>query len=554
MSWKTSLCAVTLVVSACSGSNDAAQADSSGDPLVAAPASALDFAHNLQVRSYDGSNNNRANPLWGAADQPFLRSTTLAYGDGVDSMGGADRPNPRDISNAVVAQSASILNRAHVSDLVWQWGQFIDHDLTLTPAASPAESMSVPIPTGEPIFDPKGTGTQVIPANRSDHKLVNGHREQINRNTAFVDASMVYGSDPARAADLRARDGTGRLKNSAGNLLPFNTFGLPNVGVGGQAAPSDQTLFVAGDVRANEQVGLTSMHTLWMREHNRLATLIGNRQPWLSDEQRYQAARALVIAQIEKITYRDFLPILVGRVPAYRGYDATVNPGIENFFAGVAYRVGHTLLSPALQVLGPDGTSLIPGGLSLREAFFNPGQFIRGGLMEPLIRGQASQVAQEVDTMIVDPVRNFLFGNPGQGGLDLASLNIQRARELGLPCYAQARVDFGLARPQSFADVSSDPVVQQRLASIYASVEDIDPWVGALAEDHFDGGLVGELIATVVRDQFQRARDGDRFYYERTLPWDLQQWVNRRTLGHVIRNNTAIGNELQSNVFYASSN
>jgi hypothetical protein len=362
---------------------------------------------------------------------------------------------------------------------------------------------------------------------------------------------MVYGSDAARAAALRANDGTGRLKTSAGNLLPFNRFGLLNVGAGGRPAPGDATLFVGGDIRVNEQVGLIAMHTLWMREHNRLAARIGAREPRLGDEERYQAARALVIAEIEKITYRDFLPVLVGHLRPYRGYDARVNPGIENLFATAIYRVGHTLLSPELQVIAPDGTPLVPGGLSLRDAFFIPDQFIRAGLMEPLIRGQAHQVAQEIDNMVVEPVRSFLFGDPGQGGLDLPALNIQRAREHGLPGYAQARADFRLARPRAFADVTSDPEVQERLASVYDSVEDIDPWVGAICEDHVDGALVGELIATVVRDQFERLRDGDRFWYERSLPRELVEWVEGRTLSDVIRDNTGIGRELQGNAFYA---
>ena len=558
MIWKkTAIC--LALIGALSGCNlggspaaSAAPQDLSGDPFSALPDATSAWLAQLEPRTADGSGNNLAHPDWGSANQPFLRHTTLGYGDGVGTMGGSQRPNPRDISNAVNAQIRLVPNRAHVSDLIWQWGQFLDHDITLIGNADPAEHVDIPIPAGEPLFDPAGTGTQVLPLLRSEHMTMpDGHREQMNHNTAFVDASMVYGSNDVRAAALRANDGTGHLRSSEGNLLPFNDKGQDNAGPGGGNAPGNTTLFLGGDVRVNEQVGLTAMQTLWMREHNRLADRISAREPWLTDDQIYQGARELVIAEIEKITYRDFLPILVGRLTPYRGYDETVNPGIENLFAAALYRVGHTLLSPQLLVLAPDGTPIIEGGLSLRDAFFTPDQFIRGGLMEPLLRGQATQVAQEVDCMVVDPVRNFLFGKPGQGGLDLPSINIQRGREHGLPGYAQARLDMGLSPATSFADISSDPEVQQRLASVYASVDDVDPWVGAISEDHVEGALVGELIATVVRDQFQRLRDGDRFYYENALPRHLVRWVNHRTLSKVIRDNTGIGSELQRNAFFA---
>ena len=546
MSSRTMAGLMLALVAGCGGASS-----STDDQEDAALTAAVTPDWRPAVRSYDGSGNNVAHPTWGAAAQPFQRNTTNGYGDGVSTPGGAGRPNPRAISNAVVAQTALAPNRAHISDLVWQWGQFIDHDLTFTPGAVPAEPLNIPVPTGDALFDPNGTGTQVISLTRSEHVMVNGHREQMNHNTAFVDASMIYGSDAIRAASLRANDGTGMLLTSAGNLLPFNTFGLINLGPGGAMAPNDKTMFIGGDVRVNEQVGLTAMHTLWLREHNRLAKQLGKQNPSWSDEQRYQAARALVIAEVQKITFKDFVPLLFGSLKTYQGYDSTVNPTLENLFAAAMYRVGHTLLSPSLALLGPKNVPISAAGMSLRDAFFTPDQFIAGGMLEPLLRGQAHQVAQEVDNMIVDPVRSFLFGMPGQGGLDLAALNIQRGREQGLPSYSQARANFGLARPQSFEDVSSDPDVQARLASVYASVDDIDPWVGALCEDHVDGALVGELISTVVRAQFSHLRDGDRYYYETSLPSSLVSWANSRTLSAVIRDNTAIGSELQANAFQA---
>jgi hypothetical protein len=179
----------------------------------------------------------------------------------------------------------------------------------------------------------------------------------------------------------------------------------------------------------------------------------------------------------------------------------------------------------------------------------NPHEIVRYGI-EPLLRGLATQRAQEVDNMVVDDVRNFLFGAPGAGGFDLASLNIQRGRDHGLPSYTQVRLDLGLLRPITrFTDIDTSPEVQAKLASVYSSVQDIDVWVGALAENHVSG-MVGELVLAVLTDQFERLRDGDRFWYENYLPTDLRKrYIDGLRLSDIMRRNTTIRSEIQDNVF-----
>ena len=149
----------------------------------------------------------------------------------------------------------------------------------------------------------------------------------------------------------------------------------------------------------------------------------------------------------------------------------------------------------------------------------------------------------------MDDVRNFLFGPPGAGGFDLASLNIQRGRDHGLVSYNQARRALGLQMKGSFAEVSSDPGTQGSLASVYASVDDIDLWIGALAEDPVNGGHVGELAFHLIKRQFQSLRDGDRYWYENSLTQAEIVEVRKTTLADVIRRNTSIGAELSDDVF-----
>ncbi|MEM9281102.1 MAG: peroxidase family protein [Verrucomicrobiota bacterium] len=494
-----------------------------------------------EFRTITGVGNNLEHPEWGSAEIPFLRPTTIDYADGVDSPSGEDRPNAREISNAVCAQGEeNIFSRRRVSDFIWQWGQFLDHDITLTPVNDFIDPFNIEVPEGDPFFDPLSTGSVEIHMDRAFGETVDGIREQINELTAFVDASNVYGSDLERAEGLRTNDGTGRLLVSEGDLLPFNTEALPN-------APSDSPdFFLAGDFRANEQVGLTAMHTLFVREHNYWADVAAKSNPNLNGDQIYELARVIVGAEMQVITYNEFLPILLGpgAIPRYRGYRKNVDPGITNVFATASYRFGHSMLSSQLLRLNRRMREVDEGHLDLASAFFDPTRITEEGGIDPLLRGLAAQRAQEIDTFLVDDVRNFLFGPPGAGGFDLASLNIQRGRDHGLPSYNEVRRNFGLRPARDFDDINRDRDMQRRLSEIYEDVDDVDIWVGGLAEPHVRGALVGETVFTILREQFIRLRDGDRFWYQNHLDRELQRLIEQQTLAQIIRRNTDISREI----------
>jgi len=241
-----------------------------------------------------------------------------------------------------------------------------------------------------------------------------GIREQINTITAFVDASNVYGSDNTRANALRTGRG-GKLRDQNGpdgKLLLLNTFGLEN------ANPlhlDEEDMFAAGDVRANEQIGLIATHTLFLREHNRVADIVAandfsnsNLSNAVVDNAIYQRARAVVGATLQRITYYEWLPTLLGfnAMPPCRGYRPEVDPQILNEFSTAAFRLGHTTL-PSAYLLEVEGGSVTP--LPLQFAFLNPDHVKTNGI-DAILRGQAGNLQQEIDRFIVDGVRNFLFG------------------------------------------------------------------------------------------------------------------------------------------------
>jgi len=258
-------------------------------------------------------------------------------------------------------------------------------------------------------------------------------------------------------------------------------------------------------------------------------------------------SRKAVGATIQAITYNEFLPLLVGpgEVPTYGGYDANVNAAISNEFANAAYRVGHTLLSPQLQLADPAGNSL--GSVALRDAFFDP-SFAQENGVDALLKGLSMRQAQDVDALVIDEVRNFLF-DEGNGGLDLAAVNIQRGRDHGLPSYNDMRRGLGLDPRIEFSEITSDSTITDAIASIYDSIEDVDLWLGAIAEDAVGGGLTGELLNVILVDQFTRLRDGDRFFYANDAGLlTLFPEIGQTRLSEVIVRNSAM-ESMPSNAF-----
>lgn len=503
-----------------------------------------------QYRSIDGHDNNLENPLVGSAGTQLRRLVPADYSDGITALAGADRASARAISNLVSSQTESVLNPMNASDMLWQWGQFLDHDIDLTDGVSPPEPANISVPAGDPFFDPTGTGIAIIGMNRSIYDVNLSEfspRQQLNEITSWIDASNVYGSEESRTRALRTLNGDGKMKVSEGNLLPFNVDGFPNAG------GDSSSLFFAGDVRANEQLGLTAMHTLFVREHNRLAEEIAFENPDFNGEDIFQTARRVVGAQMQVITYNEYLPALLGHnsLDRYRGYDDSVDSTISNLFSAAAYRYGHSALSPTLLRVDANGEEIAEGHIALRDAFFSPHKLAQGGI-EPLLRGLTQQICQNIDPLVIDDVRNFLFGPPGSGGFDLVSLNIQRGRDHGLPSYNDTRQALGLATKLSFADISDDPEVQDRLAAAYDNVDQIDLWVGGLAEEKRDGALVGELMFTVFKQQFEALRDGDRFWYQASLNNRQTNQVENTSLADIIRRNTDIDSEIGNDVFHVN--
>jgi hypothetical protein len=533
------------------------------------------------VESANGSGNNLANPTWGMAGTDLIRLAATAYADGVSTPALAGDPSARAISNilnsqanpADPSQDIQTVDANSLSDFGYAFGQFIDHDLDLTPDGG--ASFDIPVAAGDPI------GPSALPFTRSQTDPATGTStanplQQVTTVTSYLDLSQVYGSSQTVADALRTFQG-GLLKTSPGNMLPYDNtnYFTPaqitalNMANDAQAVPQGQ-LFATGDVRGNENVELTALQTLFLRNHNRIAQSLQKAHPKWTDEQLYQEARKLNIAQYQSIVYNGWIPAVLGTnaLPSYSGYKPGVDATIANEFSTVAFRFGHSLLSSNIERATNQGTDIpdvSPDGSSIPLSldFFDPNILNPSGVVDPLtghtssdigaiLKGDADGVSQATDLLAINDVRNLLFGNGGFGGEDLMARDVQRDRDNGIPDYNTLRVAMGLPAVTSFSQITKDVKVQQELAQAYpGGVNTIDAFEGGLAEDHVRGSDVGPLFQAVMVNQFTRLRNGDRFYYQNEhLNQEEQNILGQgNMLAKVIEANTTITN-LQSNVFY----
>ena len=152
--------------------------------------------------------------------------------------------------------------------------------------------------------------------------------------------------------------------------------------------------------------------------------------------------------------------------------------------------------------------------IPLSSTFFNPELMYVPGELDKFLVGLATQPRQKFDNIFSEEVTNHLFqAKNGSFGLDLVALNIQRGRDHGLPGYNAFRELCGLKRVEEFdylQDFIPEKIVQ-RLRLIYDSVDDIDLFIGGVAEAPAPGGLLGPTFRCIVGDQFARLQKGDRW-------------------------------------------
>ncbi|KAK2704787.1 hypothetical protein QYM36_016995 [Artemia franciscana] len=501
-----------------------------------------------KYRTIDGSCNNLRIPLLGRSQTTFNRLLDAQYGDGIwserRSKDGTKLPSARFVS-ASIASDAEV-PRPELSVAIAHWGQFIDHDITLTPTFTLRNGSGIECCSSNGrMLPPSFLHPQCLPIeipnndrfySRFRRTCMNfvrsmigqrmdcnfGYTEQINEITHWMDGSMVYGSTPEQARSVRAFQG-GRLRTSfqrsgRKSTLPIESQRTENCGA--------DVCYIAGDKRVNEQTMLAAFHTIFVREHNRIATSLQQLNPLWSDEQLYQESRRIVAAEIQHITYNEWLPNIVGQKfmkayslwPRRNGYflqyDEKIDARINNEFSTAAFRFGHSLLPSLIQVV--DGFGRRDQSSELSMFFDDGGKLTSPSYLDSIIRGMLTSPSQNFDNAFTPEITTKLFRGNLPFGMDLIALNTQRGRDHGLPGYIQYRSVCGLPSVRTFEDLigTIPAATAQALSRIYRHVDDIDLFIGGISEIAAPGSLLGPTFTCIVADQFARLRAGDRFFYD----------------------------------------
>lgn len=316
--------------------------------------------------------------------------------------------------------------------------------------------------------------------------------------------------------------------------------------------------FLAGDTRSSEQMALASIHTLFVREHNRIAKKLIKINPHWTGDIVYEETRKIVGGILQKITFEDYLPELFGHnpLPRYSGYKYWINPGIINSVAAAAYRFGHSTIRPFFDILDEKHRK-VGAPIPLKHMFFNNTYINRHGI-DSLLLGLCTFEAEKVDRSFSDGIMNHLFERAHSPGMNLIALNIQRGRDHGLPGYNDFRRYCRLSDARTFKDTTKEisPENRKILAKLYKDDPTIaDLFVAGIAERPLPGSLLGPTFTCLIKEQFARLRDGDRFFYRRGKVFTRSQLreINKSSLSRVLCDNLRDGKKLtvQKNTFRA---
>nr|XP_042702088.1 myeloperoxidase-like [Chrysemys picta bellii] len=506
-------------------------------------------------RTITGECNNRKHSYLGASNHGYARWLPAEYEDGVSLPKGLTEgklyngfplPLVRDYE-IIHTANENVTQDQERSLIFMQWGQWVDHDLDLAPFTTTKidnkevhcetsctfepPCFPIQIPPDDPrIKDPNTCMPFVRTAPVCNARTFT--REQINAITSFLDASMVYGSEVPLAKSIRNQ--TNQL-----GLMALNQ-NFTDAGLG--LLPFE-----------NKSQSLCLFTNKAMNIPCFKAALI-----YFKDALFQRKANVLIVKRV--VTYRDYLPLLLGdetekEIPCYTGYDESEDPTVANVFS-LAFRFGHSSIQPFVNRLDEHFQPLGPHSqVPLHLTFCASWRVVMEGGIDPLLRGLLVDHAKlmKQNQMVVEELQERLFEQVEIIGLDLAALNLQRGRDHGLPGYNAWRQFCGLSQPRNLAELSEvlrNPELARKFMDLYGTPDNIDIWIGAMAEPFVPNGRVGPLLACIIGSQFRKLRDGDRFWWENPGVFTPQQRqaLSSSSLPRVLCDNTRI-REVPRDVF-----
>ncbi|XP_058814711.1 peroxidase [Topomyia yanbarensis] len=464
----------------------------------------------------------------------YRRLLPASYNDGIyqfrKSILGGELPHPRSISSKFHGSTMQDNKDTHHSVALVQWTQFIEHDLAKTTVQSTHDGIDIECcstdhnnvvprylhPSCKPLYisedDPYYKSQYVTCLNyvRSALSLGDtcnlGPANQLNQATNRLDLSQLYGNHESETIPLRTNRG-GKLKSQSFNSVEY------------LAESSDKKLcvvndtlsticYASGDTRVNVNPYVTLLHTLFLRSHNRLATRLSLINPRWGDERLFEVSRKINIRIYRKIVHEWVETILGNRIQISNL--GNIDPRVSNEFATAAIRFYNTMMpgeiTDLLQTSRP---------VDLEDLFYKPKDMRKKKYFSQLMSSVLRQNAMSMDTSYVDDMAQLLFKTKNIG-TDVLALDIQRGRDHGLNSYTSYYKLCTGRTVESWSDLSTviKPVDLETLQSAYASVEDVDLIVGAVAEQpSAPKAIVGPTMACIIKDQMSFSLGADEHHH-----------------------------------------
>ncbi|CAL1286457.1 unnamed protein product [Larinioides sclopetarius] len=551
---------VCLLLLATGASSDAKEEDEEEEP----------FLTHTEKQRYDGWYNNLAHPDWGSIDSQLTRKAPPSYLDGVYQMAGASRPGARALSQALMKGRDGLASRRNLTVLFTFFGQVAASEVLMaSESGCPIEVQKIEVGECDDAFDKECRGARLMPFHRAlyDHKTgqsPNSPREQLNQMTSWIDGSFVYSTSEAWVNSMRTFE-NGTFRSTEGGFPPRNLERVPLINYPparylGMQNP--ERMFLLGDPRIHQNPALLSLGVVFHRWHNVMAERVRRQHPDWADEDVFQRARRWVIATLQNIILYEYLPLLLMEpVSPYQGYQPDLHPGVSHVFQSAAFRFGHTLIPPGLYKRNAlcEFRKTMTGYPAVRlcSTWWDSEEVENG--IEELLMGMASQIAEREDNVLCSDVRDKLFGPMDFSRRDLAALNIMRGRDNGLPDYNTVRRYFQLPEVRNWTQINPplferNPELFGALDQLYGDrLDDVDLYIGGMLETELEG-RPGPLFRKIIRQQFERIRDADRFWFENTHNGIFSESevseIRSITLWDVLVNTTGIEPDaIQRNVF-----
>lgn len=479
----------------------------------------------VRYRNFDGTCNNIKYPWWGAAGTPYNRI--------LDPMSShySKLPTAYEAVNILTPVDSVVAPvEGRPNHFFSFFAYFVGQDLSSTIAYNEPPVLACPCGTTKP-------ECYNIPLSYKDQnelrreclnyvRSVDAHKafdcaleneEQLSKTTHYLDLSNLYGASAAQNKNFRLfKDG--KLKTG---LSEAKSISPPILNINECLDPNERTVgcFYGPDERAFIQPSLTSVYTLFIREHNRIASELKARNPSWSDNILFEETRRIVIAIYQNMIFQEFLPIVIGQekmdqfflYPLETGYLNLYNeqlyPNVFNEFATATFKLANYV---------PDKIEVYGKELEFADTLWKQGQTYK--YLDDYVRSLVEQTSLGGGFRMSDSLLKKLAESPEiseeQGG-SLPAVDVQQSRDHSINSYAAYRDLYGCLANE-FSDLADnvDRRIIDSLKSVYRNVEDIDLFVGLLAEDKLPGAAVGNTAAYIIGRQFTLATFGDRYYYE----------------------------------------